>query len=86
MMLGAVYLLCAATSLACALLLWRGFRRDGVRLLFWSSLCFFGLTMDNLAVYLDLIVFPEIEMDAFRRLPALLATSLLVFGLIWENK
>ena len=48
MMAGAVYILCAVLSLACALLLARAYRRSRNRLLLWSALCFFGLMIENL--------------------------------------
>lgn len=79
-----VYLLCAATSLACALLLFRGYRRSGVRLLFWSSLCFLGMTLENAFLLLDVIVFPSVDLSLYRRMIALAAMSLLVFGLVWD--
>ena len=44
-MAAAVYVLCALTSLACAVLLLRGFAQRGVRLLLWSGLGFVGLPL-----------------------------------------
>ena len=46
-MIQLVYLLCALTSLACAVLLLRGYFRTRVRLLLWSGLCFVGLALNN---------------------------------------
>ena len=48
-----VYVLCALTSIVCALLLWRGWRRSRVKLLFWSALCFVGLSLNNLLLVID---------------------------------
>jgi hypothetical protein len=42
-----VYILCALTSLACAVLLVRGYRRTPSRLLLLSSFCFVGLALNN---------------------------------------
>jgi hypothetical protein len=83
---GLVYILCAATSCLCAGMLLRGYARSGVRLLFWSGLCFIGLTLDNLVLYLDIIVIPHIDISAFRRVPGFLGLVLLIFGLVWESK
>ena len=83
---GLVYLLCAATSLLCAVLLLRAYLQQHVRLLFWSSLCFFGLMLDNLILYVDLIVIPDVDLSIWRKLPGLIAIMLLLFGLIWESK
>ena len=41
-MAAAVYVLCALTSLACAVLLLRAYLRRKVRLLLWSGLGFVG--------------------------------------------
>ena len=40
---GLFYLLCAATALTCSVLLFRGFRRSGTRLLLWCALFFLSL-------------------------------------------
>ncbi|MEX0714450.1 MAG: DUF5985 family protein [Pirellulales bacterium] len=81
-----VYSLCAVTSLACAVLLLRGYRRSGVRLLFWSGLCFVGLALDNTLLFVDQIVIPDIDVSTYRRLPGLISLSLLLYGLIWESR
>jgi hypothetical protein len=83
---GVVYLLCAATSLLCAVLLFRGYARTGVRLLFWSGLCFAGLMLDNLVLYVDVVIVPDVDLQVWRRLPGLIGIMLLVFGLVWESK
>jgi hydrogenase/urease accessory protein HupE len=85
-MAGAIYLLCAATSLACAGLLWRSYHSNGVRLLFWSSLCFFGLAIENTMLYLDQITFPKVDLSLYRHLIGLGAVLSLIYGLIWESK
>jgi hypothetical protein len=85
-MTGAVYLLCAATCLLCAILLFRGYARTGVRLLFWSGLCFVGLMLDNLMLYIDAIVVPDTSLAIWRKIPGLVGIMLLLFGLVWESK
>jgi energy-converting hydrogenase Eha subunit G len=83
---GAVYLLCAATALLCAVLLFRGYARSRVRLLFWSGLCFTGLMIDNVLLYIDIFVVPEVDLEIWRKIPGLLAIMLLVYGLVWDSK
>jgi hypothetical protein len=85
-MQGLVYVLCAATCLLCAVMLLRGYYRSGVRLLFWSGLCFTGLMLDNVMLYIDMIVLPEMNLAIWRKLPGLIAVLLLLYGLIWESK
>jgi len=83
---GAVYLLCAATALLCAVLLFRGYARTHFRLLFWSGLCFAGLMIDNVLLYIDIFVVPEVNLEIWRKIPGLLAIMLLVYGLVWDSK
>ena len=80
-----IYSLCATAALACATLLLRAFSRSGYRLLLWSGLCFAGLTMNNLLLVLDKIVFPTaVDLSIARSSVALASVSVLLFGLIWD--
>jgi len=81
----AIYSLCALTSLTCLVLLWRSYRATGSRLLFWSALCFLLLTVNNVLLVLDKIVFVERDLTLWRLSAALAAVALLLFGLIWEE-
>jgi hypothetical protein len=79
-----VYLLCAATSIGCALLLLRGYLRTRSRLLLWSSLCFVGLALDNSLLFADRVLFPDETVFTLRRLLSLAGVGVLLFGLIWD--
>ena len=81
-----LYLLCMLTALACCVLLLRGYRRTRVRLLFWSGLCFEGLKLENLFLFLDRIVYPAADLSLWRAPFALVGLSLLLYGLIWKDK
>lgn len=81
-----VYLLCAATSIVCAVLLFRGYRLSRTRLLFWASLCFVGLAINNVGLFIDLIVLPEIDLFWWRTVPALGGMLILLYGLISESR
>jgi hypothetical protein len=80
-----IYSLCALTALGCAFLLLRGYRRSGYRLLFWSGLCFAGLTANNLLLVIDKVALPDIDLSIWRTLAALLSMGVLLFGLIWDS-
>lgn len=82
----AVYILCALTSLVCAVLLLRAWRRSRLRLLLWSGLCFAGLVLNNIALLLDLIIFPDVDFSLARSVTALMSVAVLLFGLIWEGQ
>jgi hypothetical protein len=79
-----VYLLCFATSLACAWLLAGSYRRSGARLLLWSALCFAFLAANNLLVVVDLLLLPDVDIRLGRLLLSLVAVGLLLFGFIWD--
>jgi hypothetical protein len=80
-----VYFMCAMTSALCASLLFINFRRSGVRLLFWASACFFGLTANNILLFVDRIIVPSTDMSVFRTLPAVVGFGVLLWGFIWDT-
>jgi len=80
-----VYILCAVTALACAVLLLRGYLRTKARLLFWAGLCFALLSINNIMVFVDVVSMPELDLSVWRTAPAMLAVILLIYGLIWED-
>jgi hypothetical protein len=79
-----IYLLCFLTALACCLLLVRGHRRSGTRLLLWSAVCFGFLAVHALIVIVELLVLPGTDLQALRHVASLAAVSSLIVGLIWE--
>ncbi len=81
-----VYALCAFMSIMCAGLLFRAYRRSPSHLLLWGSLCFGILAMNNVILFVDVIILPEVEFNGglWRSLTGAVAGSLLLFGLIWE--
>ena len=82
----AVYVLCAITSVLCAVLLLRSWAQTRTRLLFWSGLCFVGLALNNALLFLDLVIVPDIDLRYFRSGVALLSLLSLIYGLITESK
>ena len=84
-MIQLVYVLCALTSLACAVLLLRGYFRTRVRLLLWSGLCFVGLALNNALLVVDENTLVT-DLSNLRTLPALAGVALLVYGLIWDSR
>jgi hypothetical protein len=81
-----IYSLCALTSLACLVLLWRSYRATRSGLLFWSALCFLFLTVNNALLVLDKLVFPSIDFGMARLVAAGIAVLLLLVGLVWGDE
>jgi hypothetical protein len=86
-----VYILCAATSLFCAVMLARGYWRSGARLLLWSTLCFAALFINNILLLIDKVALPDetelfgLQFPLLRSIFAFLGLAVLLFGLIWDS-
>jgi Family of unknown function (DUF5985) len=81
----AVYGLCALTSLVCMLLLWRSYRSGHQRLLLLLGLCFAGLAVNNVLLFVDFTVLAEVDLSWVRGVVGLAAVAALLFSLIWEG-
>ena len=80
-----LYLLAALSSIACMALLFRGYARNGARLLFWSALCFVGLSVNNVLLFFDFVVFPtQLDLRVWRLLASLAGLLFLLYAFIWE--
>ena len=80
----AVFLLCALTSLVCAVLLFRAYRGSRSRLLLWSALCFVGLALNNGLLVVDRIILPDVDLALWRQVPAFAGIAVLLYGLVWD--
>lgn len=85
-----MYVMAVLTCLVCTILLGRSYLQTRLRLLLWSTLCFVGLTINNLLLFADLVVFPvSVDLRLWRLAAALAGLVLLLYGFIWdaeENK
>jgi hypothetical protein len=82
----ALYVLAIATSLACTVCLFRAYLQSRVRLLLWSGCCFVGLTVNNIVLFLDLVVYPTADLRAARLIAALAGMMFLLYGFIFESE
>ena len=80
----AVYILCFLTSGACAWLLGRSYLRSRTPLLLWSSVSFVFLSLNNLLLVLDLVIWRQVDLAVPRVLLALAASCALLFGFIYR--
>lgn len=79
-----LYLLCLLTSLLCAGLLARSYRRTRAPLLAWSAACFALLALNNLFVVTDMLILTDVDLTVFRQGSSLAAIAVLLYGFIWE--
>jgi hypothetical protein len=82
-----LYVLAVLTCLGCLLLLWRQYARTGLRLLLWSALCFVGLTVSNVLLFFDLVVYTtDVDLRVWRLASALVGLGFLLYGFIFESE
>lgn len=81
-----VYILCATTSMFCAFLLFSSYRAQRSRLLLLSTLCFLGLAINSIVLFVDLLVLPELDLRVFRTTAAFVSVLGFLIGLIWESR
>lgn len=81
-----IYSLCALTSLASCVLLLRSWLASRHRILFWSALCFAGLSLNNLFLVLDKVILRDTDLSMIRLGLALLSVLLILIGLVWEEQ
>jgi hypothetical protein len=82
-----IYLLCALTSITCALLLARGYFRSRARILLWSTVSFAFLAANNILLFIDLVLLPgpANDLTPLRDLTSVIAGAVLVYGLICDS-
>jgi hypothetical protein len=82
-----LFALAVLTSLACTLLLYRGYRNTRLRILLWSALCFVCLTANNLLLFVDLILLPDVaDLRVLRHATALTGMAFLLYGFIRDSE
>jgi hypothetical protein len=79
-----IYSLCAAVAALCTFLLLRAWTASRYRLLLWTGVCFAALTATNVLLFLDKIVFPEVDLTLPRMLVTLTGMAVLLYGLVWD--
>ncbi len=81
---GLVYILCLLTSVVCAWLLVRAYRRSRTKLLLWSAFSFLLLAINNVFLVMDVLVIHDVSLLWARHLSSLAAVGVLIYGFIWE--
>jgi hypothetical protein len=79
-----IYIMCIFVSSGCAILLGRAFLRDKARLLLWSALCFSFLAINNMLVFIDIVLLPEMDLSTARYMASIAGVGVLLFGFIWD--
>jgi hypothetical protein len=80
-----VYALCALTSLVCTALLVRTYAATRARLLLWATVCFLGLALNNIMLFVDKVVVSDVDLSTWRTLPAFVGLTVFALALVWEQ-
>jgi hypothetical protein len=80
------YVLCAITAFICGLLLLRSYRQKRVGLLLWCGIFFLALTVENVLLFVDLVMLPQMDLSLLRNSIPLIGVSALLYGLIMETR
>jgi hypothetical protein len=81
-----LYALRALTTLLCAVLLLLQYKRARQSLLLWSGLCFCGLALSNVLMFIDLVILPvSIDLFTWRLGTAIVGMAFLLYGFIWKR-
>lgn len=82
-----LFMIALLTSLACTVLLFRAYFDSHLGILLWSALCFVGLTVNNLLLFVDLVLFPEtVDLRLYRHAAALAGMLFLIYGFVRESE
>ena len=82
----AVYALCAVASLTCAILLHRGWAGSRHGLLLWAAACFWLLALNNVLLFVDVVIADDVDLTLARRATAATAPMVFLLGLIWSDE
>ena len=81
-----LYSLAILTSLGCTVLLIRGYRQRRYSLLLWSAVCFACLTANNVLLFVDLLIFPTVDLRLWRLITSLAGVLCMLYAFIWESE
>ena len=79
-----VSIVAVLATIACSVVLFRGYIHQRVRVLKWSGIFFAFLTLSNVALFVDALVFPGLDLRLARLIPTVMGTACLLYGFIWD--
>lgn len=80
-----IYILCVLTSLTAMFLLLRSYRYNGSRLLLWSAIAFVAFALNNLLLFADIVLLPNVDLRPLRTVTAFAGVAILLYAFIWES-
>lgn len=81
----AVYALCGLTAIACVALLLRSYAASREPLLLGASLCFAGLAINNIVLFVDKVVVTDTSLATWRTVPQFAGLAAFALTLVWQS-
>jgi hypothetical protein len=81
-----LYSLAILTSLGCTVLLIRGYRERRYSLLLWSAICFACFTINNVLLFFDMLLVPDVDLRLWRLVTALAGVLCMLYAFLWESE
>ena len=82
----ALYSVAILTSLGCTVLLARGYRERKYSLLLWSAICFGFLTLNNVLLFVDMLLVPDMDLRLWRLVAALTGVLSMLYAFVWDSE
>lgn len=71
-------------SVACTLMFLRTYARTALRLFWWTALCFVCLSVNNVLLFINFVLLPELDLRLYRFASSAAGLVFLLYGLIVE--
>jgi hypothetical protein len=81
-----VYILCAVTAGLCSGLLLRQWWRTRLPLILWAGVSFLFFTANNVVLFIDLVLVPDLDFTYLRQGLTLVGALCLTFGIIRSTR
>ncbi len=81
-----IYALCLLASASCAALLGRAYLLSRTRLLLYTAIGFSFFALNNLVLFVDMLVLPQADLWVWRQAAAGAGLGVLLFGFVWEMR
>jgi hypothetical protein len=80
-----VYALCALLSMGCTWMLLKQYRRSRVAIVLWTLIGFFGVSLNNILLFIDLMIGPAYDLTMIRLFVSFFGLGISVSGLLWDS-
>ena len=77
-------LVAVLATVACCVVLFRGYTHHRVRILMWGAMFFAFLMLNNVALFIEVVAVPNVDLRPARVVFTGLGTACLLSGFVWD--